>query len=60
MDVWSLYRVGSLVTVSQYRLHLVGVQVSWEGNGTEPAGENIFFYGKGNENHELGTVFFCA
>jgi hypothetical protein len=37
----------------------VGVQeVRWEGSGTEPAGEYIFFYGKGNENHELGTVFF--
>jgi hypothetical protein len=34
----------------------VGVQdVRWDGGGTEPAGEYIFFYGKGNENHELGT-----
>jgi hypothetical protein len=37
----------------------VGVQeVRWDRGGTEPAGEYIFFYGKGNENHELGTVFF--
>jgi hypothetical protein len=37
----------------------VGVQeVRWEGGGTEPVGEYIFFYGKGNENHELGTGFF--
>jgi hypothetical protein len=32
--------------------------VRWEGGGTEPAEENTFFYGKGNENHELGTGSF--
>jgi hypothetical protein len=37
----------------------VGVQESrWEGGGTEPVGEYTFFYGKGNENHELGTGSF--
>jgi hypothetical protein len=56
-NVRSLYRVGSLLTVSRelarYKLDLVGVQeVRCEGSGTEPAGEYIFLYGKGNENHE--------
>jgi hypothetical protein len=63
-NVRSLYRVGSLMTVlrelERCKLDLVGVQeVRWEGGDTEPAGENIFFSGKGNENHELGTGFLC-
>jgi hypothetical protein len=38
---------------------IVGVQeIRWDGSGTKPAGEYIFFYGKGNENHEFGTCFF--
>jgi exonuclease III len=62
-NVRSLCRVGSLMTVSRelarYKLDLVGVQeVRWEGGGTEPAGEYTFFYGKRNENRELGTGFF--
>jgi hypothetical protein len=51
------------VTVSKelpkYKLDLVGGQeVRWEGSGTEPAGEYTFFYRKGNDSRELGTVFF--
>jgi hypothetical protein len=62
-NVRSLYRAGSLMTVSRelarYKLDLVGVQEDrWEGGGTELAGEHTFFYGKGNENDELGTGFF--
>jgi hypothetical protein len=46
--------------LSNYKLDLVGMQeVRWEGGGTEPAGEYTFIYGKGNENHELGTGFLC-
>jgi hypothetical protein len=61
----SLYRAGSLRTVaeevSKYKLDLLGVQeVRWGGGGTEPAGEYTFLYGKRNENHELGTGFFCT
>jgi exonuclease III len=59
-NVRSLYRLGSLKTVSRElarnKLDLVGVQeVRWEGCGTKPVGEYTFLYGKGNENHELGT-----
>jgi hypothetical protein len=58
-----ILEVGFLTTVSRelykYKLDLVRVQeVRWEGSGTEPTGEYIFFSRKGNENYELGTGFF--
>jgi hypothetical protein len=64
-NVRSLYKAGSLMIVtketSKYKLHLVGIQeISWDRGGTEPAGEYTFFYGKGKENHELGTGFLKA
>jgi hypothetical protein len=51
-------RSGSLTVVARelarYKLYFVGVQeVRWVEGGTVRAGEYIFFYGKGKENHQL-------
>jgi hypothetical protein len=55
-NVRSLYRVGSLVTVSRkmskYKFHLVEAQEEDVRAVVPNLREHTFFYGKGNENHE--------
>jgi hypothetical protein len=58
--VWGWFPIGSFRRLSKYKSDLVEVQdVRWNECGTEPAGEHTFFFGKWNENRELGTGFLC-
>ena len=64
-DTWnvrSLYMAGSLTAaareLAKSKLDWVGVQqVRRDNRGTVRAGNYYYFYGKGNDNHQLGTNF---
>jgi hypothetical protein len=65
MDNVQKHNISANVPLSQtfrshfHKLDLVAVQEArWHRGVTKAASEYTFFYGKGNENHELGTGFF--
>jgi hypothetical protein len=60
---YQLYRSGSLTAaarkLARYKLDSVGVQqVRLGRGGIVRTQDYIFFYGKGNENQQLATVFY--
>ena len=56
-----LLKISAARELARYKLDVVGVQeVRWEKEGTVRAVDYNFFYGKGSENHQLGTSFYCA
>ena len=57
-----MYRAGSLTAeakeLARYKIDLVGVQEVRDNDSMVRAEDYNFFYGKGNENHQLGTGLF--